>query len=80
MVSARKQGLGFTGSKPSETASEPPSPMPFPDFNYLAVKGTSDAAASEDAESSLAEDEEFAAEEHAHRSDIHLWSVLVSTC
>lgn len=65
MLSARKQGLGFSASKPPGASTEPPSPLPFPDFNHMT--NGSDVAASEDAESSLAEDEEFATEEHAHR-------------
>ena len=67
MLSARKQGLGWSASKPPGASTDPPSPLPFPDFSRMS--NGSDVAASDDAESSLAEDEEFATEEHAHRWD-----------
>lgn len=67
MVSARKQSRSYTPSRTSDIAHEQPSPLPFPDFGTAA--GGSELGGSEDAASSLAEDEEFATEEHAHRQE-----------
>lgn len=74
MLSARKQGLGYTPSRGLSTPHDPTSPLPFPDMTSMAAD--TDVAASEDAASSLAEDEEFAVEENAHRcsSDLKAFS------
>ena len=67
MVSARKQG----GRQPSllsqESLPEPMSPLPMLDLNRVSSGLDADDPAADGAASSLAEDEEFAAEEHAHR-------------
>ena len=67
MVSARKQG----GRQPSllsqESLPEPTSPLPMLELNRVSSGLDTDDPAADGAASSLAEDEEFAAEEHAHR-------------
>lgn len=64
IMSARKQATGLTPLPSQNSLAEPLSPLPMADLNSHTADF--DAAASERA-SSLAEDEEFAAEEHAHR-------------
>lgn len=67
MVSARKKGL--SASKTPCLAHDPPSPLPFPDFATLSSE--MDVACSEEADSSLAEDEEIVTGEHSHMYGSH---------
>ena len=62
MVSARKQERSASKALHGH---EQPSPLPFPGFANMTAG--SETGGSDDADSSLAEDEEFATEEHAHR-------------
>jgi len=67
MMSTRKQGRGLATmhSQGSLGGDLPPSPLPMADLASVSLH--LDAGGNDDGGSSLAEDEEYTVEEHAHR-------------